>query len=216
MYGREHCINIVEERLKSFNLDIKDDIIDITTDRASMVAKVGRLMPCYQQLCYAHGIQLLYKKIFGARVIRRNTNTICQFNMSDDEDDDVEDEESGLSVTSSLPSVEVVLNYRDLIAKVRKAVKIFKKSPTKNDIYLQKYVQKEHGKRLELILDCKTRWNSLLNMLERFYNLRLCISKVLIDIGSEIYFTDEEWSKINDLKLCLELVKLGLEGVGFD
>ncbi|KMQ87683.1 crossover junction endonuclease mus81-like protein [Lasius niger] len=136
--------------------------------------------------------------------------------MYDDEDDDVEDEESGLSVTSSLPSVEVVLNYRDLIAKVRKAVKIFKKSPTKNDIYLQKYVQKEHGKRLELILDCKTRWNSLLNMLERFYNLRLCISKALIDIGSEIYFTDEEWSKINDLKLCLELVKLGLEGVGFD
>lgn len=158
----EHCINIVEERLKSFNLNIKDDIIGITTDRASMVAKIDRLMPCYQQLCYAHDIQLavidiLYKKIFGARVIRRNTNTICQFNMSDDEDDDVEDEESGLSVTSSLPSVEVVLNYRDLIAKVRKAVKIFKKSPTKNDIYLQKYVQKEHGKRLELILDCKTR-----------------------------------------------------------
>ena len=76
---------------------------------------------------------------------------------------------------------------------------------------MQKYVQDEHGKRLELILDCKTRWNSLLNMLERFYNLRLCISKALIDVESEIYFTDEEWSKINDLKLCLEPVKLGLE-----
>lgn len=111
----------------------------------------------------------------------------------------------------SLSSVEVVSNYRDLIAKVRKAVKIFKKSPIKNDIYLQKYGQEEYGKKLELILDCKTRWNSLLNMLERFYNLRLCISKALIDIKSEIYFADEEWSKINDLKLCLEPVKLGVE-----
>lgn len=48
-------------------------------------------------------------------------------------------------------------------------------------------------------------------MLERFYNLRLCISKALIDVESEIYFTDEEWYKINDLMLCLEPVQLGLE-----
>jgi len=210
----EHCVNIVEERLKSFNLNIKDDIIGITTDGASMMVKVGKLMPCYQQLCYAHGVQLAVIDVLYKKNLQQESSeeTQIQFYMSDDEDDDVdEDEEDGLSVTLSLSPVEVVLNYRDLIAKVRKTVKIFKKSPTKNDIYLQKYVQEEYGKKLELILDCKTRWNSLLNMLERFYNLRLCISKALIDIKSEIYFTDEEWSKINDLKLCLEPVKLGVE-----
>ena len=54
----EHCVDIVEERLKSFNLNIKNDIIGITTDGASMMIKVGKIMLCYQQLCYAHGIQL--------------------------------------------------------------------------------------------------------------------------------------------------------------
>lgn len=207
----EHCVNIVEERLKSFNLDIKSDIICITTDGASVMRKVGRLMPCYHQLCYAHGIQLAVIDVLYKKNAEQEVSEQMLFNMSDDENDDDEDEEGGLSVTSSVSSVEIVSNYKDLITKVRNAVKIFKKSPTKNDIYLQKYVQEEHGKRFELILDCKTRWNSLLNMLERFYNLKLCISKALIDIESEIHFTDEEWSKINDLKLCLEPIKLGLE-----
>lgn len=67
VHVRQNIVNIVKERLKSFNLNIKDDIIGITTDGASMMVKVGKLMPCYQQLCYAHGIQfavinVLYKK----------------------------------------------------------------------------------------------------------------------------------------------------------
>ena len=46
----------------------------------NVMAKVGRFMPCYQQLCYAHGIQLaiidvLYKTS-GTKVTRRNTNTV--------------------------------------------------------------------------------------------------------------------------------------------
>lgn len=145
----EHYVNMVEERLKNFNLDVKNDIICITTDGASVMGKVGRLMLCYQQLCYAHGIQLaaiyeLYKKNAEQELPE---GTQRQSNISDDEDDDdVEDEEGGLSIISSLLSVEVVSNYRDLITKVRNAVKIFKKSPTKNDIYLQNMCRKNTAK----------------------------------------------------------------------
>jgi len=60
--------------------------------------------------------------------------------------------------------------YREVIDKVRKTVKIFRRSPTKNDDILQPYVKKDHGHELNLILDSKTRWNSLLDMLSRFKN----------------------------------------------
>jgi hypothetical protein len=125
--------------------------------------------------------------------------------------DEAINEDYGLTIILDQRPTELVHSYRNLIKKVRKVVKIFKNSPTKNDIYLQKYILEEHGKNLKLILDCQTRWNSLLDMLERFYSLRLCIRKALLDIASEICFTDEEWSQINDLIFCLEPLKIGLE-----
>lgn len=51
----EHCANVVEGCLKSFNLDIEDEIIDTTTDTANMMGKFVRLMLCYQKLCYVQG-----------------------------------------------------------------------------------------------------------------------------------------------------------------
>ena len=109
------------------------------------------------------------------------------------------------------PSAELVSTYNDLIKKVRKVVKIFKNSPVKNNTYLRKYILQEHGKKLKLILDCKTRWNSMFDMLERYHRLNVCLKKALIDVGSEIRFTQEEWSQINDLILSLVPLKLGLE-----
>ena len=52
-----------------------------------------------------------------------------------------------------------------LINKVRKIILLFRKSPTKNDI-LQQFIKRDFGKDIVLLKDCKTRWNSLLLMLE--------------------------------------------------
>lgn len=90
-------------------------------------------------------------------------------------------------------------------------MKTFKNSPTKNDTILQKYILEEKGKPLELILDCKTRWNSLVDMLDRFHSVKNCIRKTLIDLKSTINFTEEEWKTIEMLKRCLDPVKLGVE-----
>ena len=87
----------------------------------------------------------------------------------------------------------MVLN--GIIKKVRRLVSMFKRSPTKNDL-LQKYVVQEHGKELVLLLDSKTRWNSLLAMLERFNLLKNSIRKALIDISCEIDLSDSEWDAI--------------------
>ena len=61
---------------------------------------------------------------------------------------------------------------------------MFRKSPTKNNI-LQEYIKAEFGKDIVLSKDCKTRWRSLLLMLERFYLLRVCIKMALIDIRNK-------------------------------
>lgn len=60
---------------------------------------------------------------------------------------------------------ELSPEYRKTVAKVRKTVKLFGKSPTKNDSVLQKNVavQKnvaEYDHEINLILDCPTRWKS--------------------------------------------------------
>ncbi|GBN64016.1 hypothetical protein AVEN_155590-1 [Araneus ventricosus] len=87
-------------------------------------------------------------------------------NESDTDYEDTNDthEEQGVTVTTTtdprnlhLSRVEVISRYNDLLEKVRKVVKLFKRSPTKYDMYLQKYVKEDTGKELSLILDCSTR-----------------------------------------------------------
>lgn len=219
----EHCIELVSERLNIFGLVMEIDTIGITTDGASLMVKVGKLLPCYQQLCYAHGIQLavvdvLYKKKPHKEVEQAATDESDE--CEDDEDLETENTEMNdglaLAVTvepTLVDSVELIPRYSALLMKVRKVVKLFKKSPTKDDLFLQKYVKEEKGKELSLILDCRTRWNSLLSMLERFYDLKVCIDKALIDVGSEIKFSGDEWSIINELIVSLQPLKLAVEAL---
>lgn len=205
----ETCVSLLKDRLKSFNLDFEKDIVGMTTDGAKVMQKVGKLMSCYQQLCYAHGIQLAINDVLYKRLV-------LQENLSSDDDqsdDEIEDDDSAMTVRFNPEVAELIPDYAGTIKNVRAVVKIFKNSPVKNDTFLQKYVQEEFGKKLELVLDCKTRWSSLYNMLERFIKLRPCISKALIDVNSALHFSEDEWSKLIELKLCLEPMKLGVEAI---
>lgn len=63
----EAAVDLLRKRLLEFGLSLDDDVVNITTDGASVMTKVGRLISPLQQLCYAHGIQLsivdcIYKK----------------------------------------------------------------------------------------------------------------------------------------------------------
>ncbi|KAL0811976.1 hypothetical protein ABMA28_009374 [Loxostege sticticalis] len=103
----------------------------------------GRDASIFHQQCLAHGIQIaildvLYKNKENcqSRVIETEVDENNDTFASDDDDEDDNDE------------------------KVCKIVKVFRKSPTKNDL-LQKYVKEEMIGETYLILDCRTRWNSL-------------------------------------------------------
>ncbi|CAH2095899.1 unnamed protein product [Euphydryas editha] len=54
----ESRVQLLKEKLSEFNLSLDNDVVGITTDGASVMKKVGRLIEPLQQLCYAHGVQL--------------------------------------------------------------------------------------------------------------------------------------------------------------
>ena len=100
-----------------------------------------------------------------------------------------------------------------LIQKVQKVVKIFHSLPTKNDKVLQKYVKEVFGKKLSLVLDSKTRWNSLVSMIERFVKLKNCIKKSLIDLKSPFLFSDAEFEMLSNILSFLLPIKLTVETI---
>jgi hypothetical protein len=108
---------------------------------------------------------------------------------------------------------ELSETYNKVVIKVRRIVQLFRKSPTKNDDILQVYVKQEHGKELTLILDVRTRWNSLHAMLGRFLQLRNSIHKALINLklSSEFKFTDFEFEIVAEMVAVLEPVALVVE-----
>ena len=57
--------------------------------------------------------------------------------------------------------------------------KIFSRwlGPTKNNDTLQPYVKHEFGKKVNVIIDCRTRWNSLVDIHARFLQLRGPVQK---------------------------------------
>ena len=107
---------------------------------------------------------------------------------------------------------ELSPQYRHIIDKVRKIVKLFRKSPVKNDSILQKYVKEDHpGEELSLLLDCPTRWNSLVTMLSRFSLLRTSIQKAMIDLKAPEQATDADFAVVDEIIAALEPVALAVQ-----
>ena len=110
---------------------------------------------------------------------------------------------------------EFVGNISSVIAKVRKVVKLFKNSPVKNDTFLQKHVKQDPkiGHELNLILDSKTRWSSLLACLERFLKLQKPVRLALTEMESSITFSDREIAIVDELVKALGPAKDAVEAL---
>ena len=64
------------------------------------------------------------------------------------------------------------------------------------------------GKNLKLKIDVKTRWNSMMFMLQRFLQVKGPVHKVLIDLQKEALFpTDLELKTISDMVEALVIVE---------
>ncbi|KAI8430421.1 hypothetical protein MSG28_000698 [Choristoneura fumiferana] len=132
------------------------------------------------------------------------------------EDDTSDEEDGGVEFTREIIESQArptEFRYHDILSKIRKTIKIFKKSPKKNEEYLQKYVLSEFGMEYELILDVQTRWSSVANMVSRFLMLRNCITKALLDLRICFEFSQEEWRLLSELHGVLETVKITTEAL---
>ena len=206
-------LELLEKHLADFGIThIQASIVSIASDGTSLMKKLGKLSQVYNQLCYAHGIHLavcdvLYK--FG---------NVAHAPVDDDEGEQADEELFDDSRTTAIPAREECPAFtpeiEDVLKKVRKVVKVFRKSTAKNDIQnLQKYVMQEHEKELSLILDCKTRWSSMFQMIERFILLKKCIFKALLDLSIAHDITQAEFLFLDEMKAALEPVKLAVEAV---
>lgn len=215
----ETCLEVLEDKLKQFGI-LLHNVISITTDGASVMKKMVSNVDIHHQLCIAHGIQLAIIKVLYGRTIAYDTIT-DDFNRSTNEgesDEEYENEDESFSIANETTDQHAItiadIDIHKIIDKVRQVTKTFRRSPTKNDAILQKHVKSEFGKEKALILDNKTRWNSLLSMLERFFELKTCIRKSLIDLKIDISFSEVEMNLINSTISALQPVKLAVESLG--
>ncbi|CAG5041260.1 unnamed protein product [Parnassius apollo] len=136
-------------------------------------------------------------------------NRPCDSSDSEDESD-IENEDKNRFVTEADPSgVIPKLVYKELITKVRKIVKFLKGSPTRMDI-LNSYLESK-SKDTTLILDCKTRWSSLADMIARFLEFKDAIQKTLIDLKEKTTFSDTEILILKDMSSSLNFIKAIVE-----
>ena len=63
-------------------------------------------------------------------------------------------------------------------------------------------------------MDVKTRWNSLVAMLERFLELKTCILKAMIDLKEILNISEEEYAVMNATTISLQPIEVGIERLG--
>lgn len=102
-----------------------------------------------------------------------------------------------------------------ILKSVRVVIALFRKSPVRNSI-LQRYVLSEHGKELSLLLDCKTRWNTIGTMIERFLLLKSSIFKALDDLKLDWsnYFSSSDILVLENILNILKPIKIAVEKLG--
>ncbi|XP_073959312.1 uncharacterized protein [Choristoneura fumiferana] len=232
----EKCIEELNKRLQCYEINLYKDVVASITDGCSMMKKTGRLLPTFHQQCIAHAVQLAVVDIFYKRSpIALDSCSEQEEDTDEDmplvqlvrlqnerrvtipnEDDTSDEEDGGVEFTREIIESQArptEFRYHDILSKIRKTIKIFKKSPKKNEEYLQKYVLSEFGMEYELILDVQTRWSSVANMVSRFLMLRNCITKALLDLRICFEFSQEEWRLLSELHGVLETVKITTEAL---
>ena len=197
-----------------------EDIVAATTGGASVMKSFGRMICCVHQLCFARGYHLavtdfLYARqnLFeGLEKERENNNTGSDSEFSSEEEMEEVDEGAIDLVETEAIEVEFQQFVAEVIGKVRTVVKMFRKSASKGKI-LQKHIQAHLNTELELILDSKTRWNSLLEMIKIFVSAKKCIRMALVEFGTSTTITNAEIKILHDLIDVLEPVKHAVDGL---
>ena len=209
------------------------NILLASPDGALVMVKMGRVSGINQQPCLAHGVHLavvavLYSKntipIYDEGTDEEpNGTSQIQSTISDSNNDglcgaeDTEgefifsDEDNG-EIDEDVYISPLKINIKTVIVKFRNIVRIFRKSPLKNEV-LQSYIKEDLGKTLNLVMDCKTRWNSLINKISRLLTVRKPLCKAMIDINLKMEICELDWQVLENICSCLKPIEMGISAL---
>jgi len=199
----EVILENLRNKLMEFHLNLDHDISAITTDGAAVMKKLGRLVnfQTEQQLCFAHGINLAVVDVLYQKPKEVEPEDIHD---SDEDDDSEEENDDGFELNVAGEKCKILhTTLGPVIETFRNVVRKCKRSAKLNDM-LQKYVKQDLGHEFALKLDCKTRWSSMLTMLESVVKVKTALQKVWIDTQGT------DWGKIpneEDFMLVENVIK---------
>ena len=148
--------DVLTKKLSEYGVEIEKDVIAHTTDGASVCKKMGKLLKIVHQLCLAHGMHLavcdvLYK---AKKKSNENAETEGETEGEDEDDEEDEDESSADWLAETVGHEPELIVCANVIEKIRKIVRKFRRSTTAND-ELQEKVEAVIGKEKMLRIDVK-------------------------------------------------------------
>ena len=194
--------------LEVFGLTFSD-IRGITTDAASTMLKVGQLIKeeiktdvFYQQKCLAHGLHLAVIEALNqkSQAVRVGTEASTQF-LGFGIERDNEDEDLDAEGPSGPTVIEQVIEISDsphwvVIKKIRAISNEFNQSGKKSDDF-ELICRRISGLRVsKFSRDVQIRWNSTLEMLERFMILEEPLRTYYDRIGEDFPLSEEEMTSL--------------------
>lgn len=212
----EIILNVIKRQLQEFNINFDTDIVASTHDGAAVMVKYGATIEAFSQLCFNHAIHLaiidvLYKKKdFIDDEIDMFWESECE-NESDDENYNNNNfyNDGNINFEPELSSIIYIrTDVGKVLEEVRKIVIFFRKSALRSCV-LQNHIINQGEKPLKLLLDCKTRWNSLIPMIRRFLKQIKSINMALNELGAE-QFDEENLEILKEVFLVLEPMELAV------
>ena len=148
-----------------------EHIVAVTTDGASIMVKLGRILDCEHVICLSHTLHLVVGNVFYRK--GKDDKEIEEDDTATTSTDvDEEDPDSDLDLDEQLPLPSLADNKSELnevvgpvINKIRSTCCKFHTSGVKKDALCGQLKQAGLPE-LDIIKDCKTRWSSLFDMLE--------------------------------------------------
>ena len=125
---------------------------------------------------------------------------------SSDDDGDCDDINGSVEFTQhpeKKGSTPMIQKYDPLLKKARKEIRKYRKSQVRND-ELQGFIENGIGKKLAVLNDCKTRWSSLVKMLNRFIVISPYMRQANFARSEWWPFTGAEIHDLRELTAALE------------
>ena len=197
---------LIKQKLKEFSID-GEDVAGKTTDGCSWMVKLGTMFKFPHQICQNHSIHLsvcdlLYAKKGCHEIVNKETESDIETETETDGETEGE-----FLIDYSENKIEYEENIEKSLQKLRILIKFLKYSSFRYAI-LKRIIHKVYGSSHDkgLLLDNRTRWNSVFQMIKRFLDCLEAVKKTLEELNRLNMFDDIDLDFLKSLSDLLEVI----------